>query len=102
MQWNSLHTLDLNSNQFIGELPGSWSAFTTLLTLSLYNNKFTGTIPESWFALNSLDTFYLQGNNLNRLVNRQAVIPTSLQSRWNAISTKNASSQGDITPPVVS
>ncbi len=93
MNWNLLQILDLNANNFNGPLPSSWSGFTSLITLSLHNNKFIGTLPSSWSTMSALSNITLQGNNLDRTSDHLAIIPTVLQSRWNAIATKNISNQ---------
>ena len=66
--------LDLLANDFIGEIPSSFSNLKELSPLSLGDNYLNGTIPLSLSNLKELSYLDLQGNNLS------GKIPSSLSN----------------------
>ncbi|KAI9344695.1 hypothetical protein BDR26DRAFT_1005957, partial [Obelidium mucronatum] len=57
-----------------GELP-ELSAFTALTYLDLQNNQYTGNIPDSWSSLGPFNYLNLKGNNLTGFVPSQWTSP---------------------------
>ena len=47
MKWNSLVVLNLENNNFIGNIPALIGSLTLLRSLHLYNNKFSRKLPYS-------------------------------------------------------
>ncbi|XP_060667267.1 receptor-like protein EIX1 [Ziziphus jujuba] len=68
---NSLETLDLGSNAFMGNLPGTLGYIKSLKVLQLQNNPFRGSIPESIGNLTSVEQVF-------RCRNEKSLIPESL------------------------
>ncbi|KAL6993917.1 LRR receptor-like serine/threonine-protein kinase hsl2 [Sarracenia purpurea var. burkii] len=62
---SQLHSLNLSSNYFAGELPEFVPEFANLTTLDLATNSFTGGIPGSFGRFPSLKVLRLFGNLLN-------------------------------------
>ncbi|KDP43128.1 hypothetical protein JCGZ_26661 [Jatropha curcas] len=60
-----LMTLDLNSNQFTGQLPGSIGGLKNLQYLDLAYNSFWGSIPSTIGNLSSLKLLFLHSNKMN-------------------------------------
>ncbi|KAL8099258.1 LRR receptor-like serine/threonine-protein kinase HSL2 [Apium graveolens] len=59
-----LHTLNLSSNYFVGNLPDFGDHFTNLTSLDLSSNNFSGHIPESFGFLQGLKVLCLVNNML--------------------------------------
>lgn len=59
---NSLHTLSLNNNEFIGNIPINIGLLTQLQTLQLHQNALQGTIPDTIAQLQLLNTLTLHYN----------------------------------------
>lgn len=62
--FTSLKTLNLNNNNFTGEIPAAIGNMQGLLNLYLAANQLSGEIPTSLMSLNKLRMLYLQNNNL--------------------------------------
>jgi hypothetical protein len=59
--------LELNENQFTGNLPEGWSAFTKMRFLNINNNKISGPVPESWSSMVNLEYIYMGDNQITSL-----------------------------------
>ncbi|KAH7518850.1 hypothetical protein FEM48_Zijuj09G0215000 [Ziziphus jujuba var. spinosa] len=68
---NSLETLDLGSNAFMGNLPDTLGYIKSLKVLQLQNNSFRGSIPESIGNLTSVEQVF-------RCRNEKSFIPESI------------------------
>ncbi|XP_060667274.1 receptor-like protein EIX2 [Ziziphus jujuba] len=68
---NSLETLDLGSNAFMGNLPDTLGYVKSLKVLQLQNNSFRGSIPESIGNLTSVEQVF-------RCRNEKSFIPESI------------------------
>ncbi|KAL5763565.1 hypothetical protein ACOSP7_019829 [Xanthoceras sorbifolium] len=61
----SVSTLDLRNNHFVGTIPEIFVNLTQLSSLDLSNNQLSGPIPSSLSGLSNLEYFDLSGNSLN-------------------------------------
>lgn len=60
-----ISSLQLHSNNLVGEIPGSIGDLRKLTILYLYGNQLTGAIPSSIGLLTKLDYLYLHSNQLS-------------------------------------
>ncbi|WCJ18779.1 phytosulfokin receptor 1 [Euphorbia peplus] len=60
-----IHTLNLGSNYFKGEIPMNFQKCTSLWQLFLYGNDLSGTFPESLLQLRDLRALRLQYNSFS-------------------------------------
>ncbi|KAF2308215.1 hypothetical protein GH714_037004 [Hevea brasiliensis] len=62
---NTLEELDLQNNNFNGQIPESLGNLTRLRSLDLSGNSFSGLIPSSIRTLSFLERLHLSSNELN-------------------------------------
>jgi hypothetical protein len=62
---NAINTIDLSTNQLLGDLPESFGQLQMLTYLNLSHNSFQDSIPNSFGKLASLEILDLSYNNLS-------------------------------------
>jgi cysteine-rich repeat protein len=97
----SMTGLIINDNSFQGDIPELIAQMTNLQMLNIANNEFVGPLPDDFVNLTALSTMRIQGNNIDRDANHDAVIPSALQSWYNALAVKAIYGQWDITKPIL-
>ncbi|KGN64455.2 hypothetical protein Csa_014283 [Cucumis sativus] len=80
---NSLESLDLSSNGFVGEIPNSLGTFENLRTLDLSFNKLWGSLPNSIANFSLLQYLDISFNSLN------GTIPLSFGQLSNLVTFRN-------------
>ncbi|KGN64457.2 hypothetical protein Csa_014135 [Cucumis sativus] len=80
---NSLESLDLSRNRFVGEIPNSLGTFENLRTLNLFGNQLWGSLPNSIGNLILLKYLDISYNSLN------GTIPLSFGQLSNLVEFRN-------------
>ncbi|XP_011652343.2 receptor-like protein EIX2 [Cucumis sativus] len=80
---NSLESLDLSRNEFVGEIPNSLGTFENLRTLNLLGNQLWGSLPNSIGNLILLKYLDISYNSLN------GTIPLSFGQLSNLVEFRN-------------
>ena len=65
------NSIDLSSNQFVGNIPETIGNLKMLYLLNLSNNAFTGSIPSSFGNLEQLEALDLSANKINGIIPRE-------------------------------
>ncbi|CAL9108802.1 unnamed protein product [Musa textilis] len=99
-QCSALQILDLEENQFSGEMPAALSRLSQLRDLYLGGNLFSGSIPGSLVKLSKLETLSLYGNKISGAIPEELMLLsnlTTLDLAGNGISGEIPSTIGNLT-----
>lgn len=78
------------------------SKYNKLQSIRLQNNILLWSVPPSWSSMTFVTELNIQNNRLDRDEGNSAIIPSSLVSRYNSITTRYRDNQWDVISPSIS
>lgn len=90
-------------NQMSWPIPPSLSQWSTPYAFYIQDNQFTGNLNDilSGWNANTISYFWVNNNNFDRDSNNNAILPSSIVTRWPNMLNYVINNQWDVTAPVL-